>query len=169
MAKGNFLNILFLTSEAIPFAKTGGLGDVGGILPKVLAKTENVSLIMPDYMTETIKKLKTIQIDSFSVQIGDEAFPVIVNKAEISRHFFVFFISYERFFGREFLYGDSSGDYPDNFIRFLFFQKAVVEFISRNFLHFDIIHCNDWQTALMPMFVKLETRSAIFKKTKVVF
>jgi starch synthase len=169
MAKGNFLNILFLTSEAIPFAKTGGLGDVCGILPKVLAKTENVSLIMPDYMTESIKKLKTVQIDNFSVQIGDEAFPVIVNKAEISRHFFVFFISYERFFGREFLYGDSSGDYPDNFIRFLFFQKAVLEFISRNFLHFDIIHCNDWQTALMPMFVKLETRSAIFNKTKVVF
>jgi starch synthase len=163
------LKILFISSEAIPFAKTGGLGDVGGILPKVLAEKENVSLFLPDYMTENIKKLSATPIDSFPVHIGSEKFPAIIKKADISARFSVYFVSYEYFFARKFLYGDSLGDYPDNFIRFLFFQLAALEFIYKNRLHFDIIHCNDWQTAMIPLFVKLESRSAFFKKTKVVF
>jgi starch synthase len=163
------LNILFLTSEAVPFAKTGGLGDVSGVLPKVLAKSEKVSLMMPDYMTEGINKLQPTQVDEFTVQIGAESFPTIIKKADIFPGFSVFFISNERFFGRESLYGDSSGDYSDNFVRFLFFQKAVLAFILKHRLHFDIIHCNDWQTALIPMFVRLESQSLLFKKTKTVF
>ena len=62
-----------------------------------------------------------------------------------------------------------SADYADNFIRYLFFQKAVLEFIRRNELHFDIIHCNDWQTAMVPLFMKLEPQAALFKGTKTVF
>ena len=163
------MNILFFTSEAIPFAKTGGLGDVGGLLPKALAESEKVSLIMPDYMTENIKKTKATPIESISLQIGAEIFSATVKKAIISPNFSVFFISNEHFFGREFLYGDSSGDYPDNFVRFLFFQLAALEFIRKNHLHFDIVHCNDWQTALIPLLLKSKYRSTVFEKTKTVF
>jgi len=163
------LNILFFTSEATPFAKTGGLGDVGGLLPKALAASEKVFLIMPDYMTENIIKIKATPIESFSVQIGSETFSAIVKKAIISPNFTVFFVSNEHFFAREFLYGDSSGDYPDNFVRFLFFQLAAMEFVNKNHLHFDIFHCNDWQTAMIPLFLKLNYQSALFEKTKVVF
>lgn len=163
------MNILFLTSEAIPFAKTGGLGDVGGLLPKALAGSEKVFLFMPDYMTDSLKKLNAPAVDSFSLQIGKATFSATIKKASVSPNFSAFFVSHERFFAREFLYGDSSGDYPDNFIRFLFFQLVVLEFIRKNRLHFDIIHCNDWQTAMIPLFVKLKPHAAFFKKSKVVF
>ena len=142
---------------------------MAGLLPKALAESERVFLIMPDYMTDSIKKLKATPLESFSVRIGNETFSAVIKKAIVSPTFTAFFISNERFFGREFLYGDDSGDYPDNFVRFLFFQLAALEFIRKNHLHFDIFHCNDWQTALIPLLVKLESRSGLFKKTKVVF
>ncbi len=167
--RGILLNILFFTSEAIPFAKTGGLGDVGGLLSKALAEYERVVLVMPDYMTDAIERLHATIVDNFSVQIGGETFSATIKKAIVSPNFFVLFISNEPFFAREFLYGDGSGDYPDNFIRFLFFQKAALEYVKKNSLIFDIIHCNDWQTAMIPLFVKLEKRSSIFSKTKIVF
>lgn len=163
------MNILFFTSEAIPFAKTGGLGDVAGLLPKALAEHERVVLVMPDYMTAAIRQLKARVIDDFYVQIGGKTFSATIKEAVLSPTFSVLFIANEHFFAREFLYGDGSGDYPDNFSRFLFFQKAALAHIRKNNLVFDIIHCNDWQTALIPLFVKLETRSALFKQTKVVF
>lgn len=120
-------------------------------------------------MTDSIKKLKATPIESFSLQIGSETFSAIIKKTIVSPNLSVYFVANERFFAREFLYGDGSGDYPDNFIRFLFFQLAALEFINKTHLPFDIFHCNDWQTALIPLFVKLESRSALFKKTKVVF
>jgi starch synthase len=163
------LNILFLTSEAVPFAKTGGLGDVSGVLPRVLAKSENVSLMMPDYMTENIRKAQPAWVDEFSISIGAETYPVAIKKAEITNNFSVFFVSHEGFFGREFLYGDAAGDYSDNFLRFLFFQKASLAFVGRQGLHFDVIHCNDWQTALVPLYLRLESRSHLWAGTKSVF
>ena len=163
------MNILFITSEAVPFAKTGGLGDVAGVLPRALAASETVSLAMPDYMTENIRMLRPAQVDEFTLQIGAEIYPVVIKKAEISKNFSVFFVANERFFGREFLYGDAAGDYPDNFLRFLFFQKAVLAFIGRRGLHFDVIHCNDWQTALVPLYVKSGSPPSLFSGTKTVF
>ncbi len=153
----------------MPFAKTGGLGDVSGILPKVLAKTEKVSVMMPDYMTASIIDLHASQIDAFTVQIGERNFPVSIKKKIISAGLSIFFVSNKEFFGRKFLYGDHSGDYSDNFIRFFFFQQTVLAFAIRNGLNFDIIHCNDWQTAMIPLLIKLESNSAFFKKTKTVF
>ncbi len=163
------MNILFLTSEAVPFAKTGGLGDVSGVLPKVLAKSEDVSLMLPDYMTESIARLQPAPIAEFALRIGTEIYPAVIKKAEISKKFSLYFIANERFFGREFLYGDAAGDYADNFLRFLFFQKAAMAFVGEHGLHFDLIHCNDWQTALVPLYVKLASRSSSFSRTKTVF
>jgi starch synthase len=163
------LNILFLTSEAVPFAKTGGLGDVAGVLPKVLARSETVSLMMPDYMTENINKLQPAKVAEFTVKIGTEVYPVIIKRADISKGLSVFFVSHEGFFGREFLYGDASGDYADNFVRFLFFQKAVLAFVGKHGLHYDVIHCNDWQTAMVPLYIKLGSCSLLFAGTKSVF
>jgi starch synthase len=163
------LNILFVASEAVPFAKTGGLADVAGVLPKVLANSEMVSLMIPEYMTDEIRGLSLKIIDSFPIQIGAQFFQASIKKAEISPRFQVYFISQEFFFARKYLYGDSSGEYPDNFLRFLFFQKAVVEFIHRWELFFNIIHCHDWQTALIPLLIKSPSIPSFLQKTKIVF
>jgi starch synthase len=163
------LDILFVATEAVPFAKTGGLADVAGILPKVLAKSEMVSLIIPEYMTEQIRGFSLETVDSFPIQIGSQYFQAKIKKAIISPCFIVYFVSEEFFFAREFLYGDSSGEYPDNFLRFLFFQKAIVEFIRRREICFDIIHCHDWQTALIPLLIRLTSPAPFLLKTKFVF
>ena len=169
MHEGIFLNILFITPEAIPFAKTGGLGDVGGLLPLALARSEKVCLFMPDYMTESIKKIGAIQIDSISLRLGGVSYEAVIKKAVITHDFTVFFVANEHFFGRKSLYGDEHGDYPDNFIRFLFFQLVILEFIVNNRLQFDIIHCNDWQTAMIPLFMRLGSHARFFKSSKAVF
>jgi starch synthase len=168
-SRGEKLDILFVAPEAVPFAKTGGLADVAGILPKVLANSEMVSLIIPEYMTEKIRGLSMEIVDSFPIQIGSRSFQAKITKVKISPRFIVYFVSQELFFAREFLYGDSFGEYPDNFLRFLFFQKAIVEFIRRREIFFDIIHCHDWQTALIPLLIKVPSIPSFLQKTKIVF
>jgi len=163
------LDILHIASEAVPFAKTGGLADVAGVLPQVLAKNATVSLMLPEYLTENIRGLALENIDSFSIRIGSRSFQAEIKKIRLSSRLSVYFISNEFFFAREFLYGDAHGEYADNFQRFLFFQKAVVEFICRRELFFDIIHCHDWQTALVPLVFKSPALPYFLAKTKFVF
>ncbi|MCU0235525.1 MAG: glycogen synthase GlgA [Acidobacteria bacterium] len=163
------MNILYLSSEAVPFAKTGGLGDVAGVLPRLLAQSANVSLMLPDYMTESIKGSGALVVDRFPLTVGTQDFEAVVKKTVCAPGFSVYFIANDLLFGREGLYGDAAGDYGDNFIRFLFFQKAVMEHVRREQLSFDIIHCNDWQTALVPLFVNMEPRPESLRRVKTVF
>jgi starch synthase len=151
------VNILFVASEAVPFAKTGGLADVAGILPRIMAKTETVFLFIPDYQTEPIERTAALIVDRFSVKIGNRNYPALIKRKNIDKNFHLFFVSQELFFARKFLYGDSSGDYPDNFYRFLFFQLAIVEFVKRNKMSFDVVQLNDWQTALIPLLLKMQS------------
>ncbi|MCX6557922.1 MAG: glycogen/starch synthase [Candidatus Aminicenantes bacterium] len=163
------MNILFVASEAVPFAKTGGLADVVGILPRVMAAKQTVSLIIPEYSTEGIRGLELRTIDSFTLAIGSRLFQATIKKADMAPRFTVYFVAQEAFFAREFLYGDSGGDYPDNFLRFFFFQKAVVEFVQRRKLFFDVIHSHDWQAALIPLLVKLPSAPPFLQKSKTIF
>jgi starch synthase len=163
------LDILFIAAEAVPYAKTGGLADVAGILPRALASSATVSLMIPEYQTETIKGLALETVDSFPIQIGAQTIAAKIKKIKLSPSFSIYFISQELYFGRKFLYGDAHGEYPDNFQRFLFFQKAVVEFIRRQEMFFDIIHCHDWQTALIPLLIKSSSPLPFLLKTRIVF
>jgi len=163
------LDILFIAAEAVPFAKTGGLADVAGVLPQVLAATETVSLMVPEYLTEKIRGLAAETVDAFTIQIGRRSFQAQIKKARISPRYNAYFVSHDHFFAREFLYGDAQGDYPDNFQRFLFFQKAIVEFLRRQEMSFHIIHCHDWQTALIPLLIQFPSVSPFMQKTRTVF
>ena len=163
------MDILFIASEAVPFAKTGGLADVAGILPQALAHSATVSLMIPEYLTEKIRGLTLETVDSFPVQIGSQVFQAGIKKTSLSPRLSVYFVSQELFFARKSLYGDAHGEYPDNFQRFLFFQKAVVGFMRRQEIHFDIIHCHDWQAALIPLLIKVPSMPSFLLKTKVVF
>ncbi len=153
----------------MPFAKTGGLADVSGVMPRVMAGSENVTLMMPDYMTESIRRSRPAAVDEFLIWFGAKSFPVTIKTASVSPGFPIVFVANENLFGRKSLYGDQSGDYPDNFARFYIFQKAALEYIRRQGLCFDIIHCNDWQTAMIPLFLRTDSPTALFEKTKIVF
>lgn len=163
------MTILYLSSEAVPFAKTGGLGDVAGTLPRALSASETVMLLMPGYKTDAIRRSQAVIVDEFTLAIGSLTYAAVVRKLDVSPSFSACFIHNEHFFGRGGLYGDESGDYPDNFARFLFFQRAALEYVRRSGLQADILHCNDWQTAFVPLLARSGEYAASFAKSRSVF
>ncbi len=151
--------VAYVSPEVVPFAKTGGLADVAGALPKALAKTGNVvKVFMPLYKQVDIGKHAILSLETgLSVKVNglDEAFDILNVRDEESGCEF-YFIKHDKYFDRDGLYVDpeTTKDYEDNDIRFIFFTTAVME--SLKILEFkpDIIHCNDWQSALIPAYLK---------------
>jgi starch synthase len=137
------VNVVFCSSEVYPFAKTGGLGDVCGSLPLALEKLDvNVVVILPGYRC-----------------VGQAGHPIEPLEAQISRavlgsHIPVYFIDRQDYFDREGLYGDQSGDYKDNLERFGYFCAQALNVLEQVGFQPDIVHCHDWQTALIPVLLK---------------
>ena len=148
------MNILFVASEVAGFAKSGGLADVASALPKTLKKLKhNVKVVMPRYYSIDKSKLKSI--GSMAVPMGIwgtfwcEVFTTKMDKVD------VYFIDYEKYFGRSGLYNDENGySYIDNDERFVFLSKAAFEVANKLNFKVDVIHANDWHTALMPLMLK---------------
>ncbi len=165
------MKILLVSSEVAPFAKTGGLADVAGSLPSALKSLGCDVKVFTPYYRETkkgdfnIKKIGTVPLGT--VPIFSDPFSLYhCKKGRVD----FYFIEREEFFNRDFLYGTASGDYPDNAVRFAFFANAVLR--SAQTLNFkpDIIHCNDWQTALIPFYLKYKLKDLdFFKDTKALF
>jgi len=147
------MKILFVASEGLPYSKTGGLADVVEALPKALrAIGHDVAVLLPRYHAN---ESQSTLISSVTVGLGDTVrFPAIAEAAPVDgvRYFFV---DDPPFFDRPELYGDSSGDYPDNAERFAEFSRVAVEFMKRVWLP-DVVHCHDWQTALVPVLLRTQ-------------
>jgi starch synthase len=145
------LKILFVASEGLPFSKTGGLADVIEALPKALiALGHEVAVVLPRYRGT---KADTVLIPSVTIPLGHRLrFPSIVDGGELHgvRYFFVDDPAY---FDRDGLYGGISGDFPDNAERFSEFSRAAIE-IAKHLWPADVIHCHDWQTALVPVLLR---------------
>jgi len=165
------LSILIISSEAAPYAKTGGLADVAGSLPISLkALGHDVRVILP-YYHETKKNFPGLKpiLEGIPVKIGklNTAFTLYHdNRQGVD----FYFIDKKAYYDRKCLYGTPSGDYPDNAVRFAFFCKAVLS--SARALDFkpDIIHSNDWQSALVPFYLKIELKDdPFFRRAKSVF
>jgi starch synthase len=151
------MNVMIVSPEAVPFAKTGGLADVAGALPKYLGKLGvNASLVMPLYpnVAQGGEKLTKLP-PAIRVPIGDKIF-----EGSIWQSFLpdtkvpVYFIDQKDFFNRPELYGTKGKDYPDNCQRFIFLCRATLELIKSLGLKVDVLHANDWQTGLLPVYVK---------------
>ena len=147
------MKIVFAASEAAPFLKTGGLGDVAEALPKALSeqKGNEVCVFLPYY--KKIKEnpdIKTEFVKSFAVNLAWRAQHVGVFKLKsLKRKLKIYFIDNEYYFGgRDSVYGDG-----DDGERFAYFSKAILESLVELNLRPDVIHCNDWQTALIPNFL----------------
>ena len=151
------LKILLVSSECVPFAKSGGLGDVAGALPGFLKKLRHdVRVVIPMYSFIDSKKYKiNVAIESMSVQMGNEHIACSVNKTTLPGNVSVYFIVYEPYFGRPNIYHDNFfNDYPDNPKRFTFLSKAALQLCHELKFSPDIIHANDWHTAILPAYLK---------------
>jgi len=151
------LNILLVSSECVPFAKTGGLGDVTGALPRFLQKLgHNIIVVIPLYSYIDSKKHDiNVTIDKMNVKMGHEAINCSVHKTTIPENVPVYFIDYEPFFGRSNIYHDNYfNDYPDNPKRFSFLSKAALQLCHELSFIPDIVHANDWHTAILPAYLK---------------
>ncbi len=149
------MNVIMAAPEAFPYAKTGGLADMAGTLAKELSRLKiNVLLIMPFY--RVVKESITPEDlgKSFAVEIGGERISGRLYRDGKNRNPGAVFIGCDKFYDRPELYGTPSGDYPDNAQRFIFFARAVFE--AARLLDFrpDVIHCHDWQTGLVPLYLR---------------
>ncbi len=155
------MRILFAASEAYPFVSTGGLAGVTGSLPKALEDAgHDVSIIMPLYRDiEKIKDFRWVSGD-FSTSAG-ETFGLaesVIPGTSIP----AYFVSKDEYFHRPGIYGpDNSSVFDDNAVRFSFFCRAVVAFHENLKKPPDIIHCHDWQTGLIPAYLRNSIRPAV--------
>ncbi|NTV52175.1 MAG: glycogen synthase GlgA [Candidatus Firestonebacteria bacterium] len=151
------MKILFPVSEAVPFAKTGGLADVAGTLPQALARLgHEVYTVLPLYrhVRNTGVGLNSTRL-KLSVPLGNQVLSAEVWEAQTpSNGVHQYFIQYDPFFDRAELYHNAEGDYRDNDQRFTFFCRAVMELGITLGQSWDIIHCHDWHTGLIPVYLK---------------
>ena len=154
------MKILIVSPEIYPLAKTGGLADVAGALSRTLAAAgAEVALAMPAYQSVLQSGLPIEKTGmELETPLGTERINGTVLKMRLAEALPVFLIKADRFFQRDGLYGASRGDYPDNLERFTFFSKAVLALAGR-LAPWDVIHCNDWQSALIPVFKTLRAES----------
>lgn len=149
------MKILFSATEAYPFIRTGGLGDVIGALSKELSKLgEDVRVIIPKYkgIKEDLKN-KINYIKHIFVDVGWRHQYCGIEELKVNNVQF-YFIDNEYYFNRDNLYG-----YYDDAERFAFYDRAVLEVLKAINWYPDIIHCNDWQCGMIPVLYKLEYRN----------
>jgi len=152
-------------SEAIPFAKTGGLADVLGALPKALTRFgHSVDTVIPRYRGVTAGR----QCPPVRVALGGQ-----VDDAQIWEHVSdglrTIFVGHSAYFDREYLYGFAGRDYPDNPERFAFFCQAALNWAAASGGDYDVIHAHDWQTGLVPVLLKRAEAGRRIARTPTVF
>jgi starch synthase len=145
------MRILFVASEGLPFSKTGGLADVVEALPKSLVEQgHDVAVVLPRYRTT---RIKNVVIKSLTVPMGTSLrFPAIADGGKLAGVQY-FFVDDPQYFDRDQLYGVGARDYPDNAERFAEFARASIELAKQLWLP-DVIHCHDWQSALVPVLLR---------------
>ena len=153
---GFFMKILFVTSEVTPYSKTGGLADVSAGLPQALADLGvQVKVISPRYRSVAESGFPFTALKSpLHVPFRDHDFSDRLYVHRIKPELSYYFIRRDEFFDRTFLYGTPERVYFDNADRFIFFSRAVLTACRLLRFHPDIIHCNDWPSALIPAMLK---------------
>jgi starch synthase len=153
------VNILLATSEAVPFAKTGGLADVCGALPVELTRLgHQAAVILPAYRHVYYcgQPIEPLGID-FIVPIGSKMVAGHLLRSTMpDGRTPVYLVEQDQYYDRDELYSVGGKDYIDNCERFVFFSRAVMEAIRLLDLEVDVLHANDWQTGLTPAYLKIE-------------
>jgi len=164
------VRVVFVAPEGVPFSKTGGLADVVGALPKALAKLgHKLEVVLPRYrMTKPGKPESRMQSLTLPLSAGFKF--ASVQNAGIAGKVQTFLVECPSIFDRAGMYQERGEDYPDNAMRFAAFSLAALELMKRSATPPDIIHCHDWQTALVPIYLRnLYQDDDFFRNTSVVF
>jgi len=152
------VRILFVSAEVVPFAKTGGLADVAGAIPSALRALGNdVAVIMPYYQSARQKFADRVADTGLrlSAPLGAETHTAALLRTTLpGSDVPVYLVDHPPFYDRPQLYGTPAGDYPDNAERFIFFSRAVLAATRALNWAPDIYHCNDWQAALVPVYLR---------------
>lgn len=150
------MRILQLASEAVPFAKTGGLGDVVGALTRHLALAgHSVDLILPYYRSVAAvhsNRAKGPVLRFAPSELGTVGEGSLVSGPELGGAR-TWFVDMPELFDRDGLYGTAGEDHPDNLLRFAAFVRAALLSVDRLDMGPDVVHCHDWQTALAPVWL----------------
>ncbi len=149
------VRVCFVSSEVVPFAKTGGLADVSGALPKYLAANGcEVRVFMPLYSSIDLSRYTAYRVDflqNISIRFGTRDLTFSVLTADLPHsNAAVYFIDAPSMFHRGSIYTDDR----DEHLRFAVFSRAVIESCQRMGWSPDVMHCNDWQSSLIPLYLK---------------
>ena len=162
------MNILMITSEVVPFSKSGGLADVAGALSSALANLGNkVSILMPAYGFIDLKEFSS-PIATFDVELNCQKEKVIIVKKTVNNVDYLALV-HPLFTERKGIYGDTSfSPYSDNFERYMLLAKAVLPLCKKIKLKVDILHAHDWTAGFVPYLLK-KSKDKYFSKCKSVF
>ncbi|MCG8333423.1 MAG: glycogen synthase [Proteobacteria bacterium] len=162
--------IYMVSSEAVPYIQTGGLGDVVGTLAKQLTlKGHKVTLVLPFYKSIKARErefaLKPLS-KPLTVKMGNRSLESKIWRTSPETNLNIYFIEYNDFFDRNDLYGEAGEEYKDNGRRFAFFSKAALDLSIHLKVKPDVIHINDWQTSLIAYYLKTWFwKEPLFKNT----
>lgn len=153
------MNLLFATSEAAPFCKTGGLGDVCGSLPVELSNLGHQATMVLPAFRQALNSGEPIESTGveFTVSIGRKQVTGRFLKSRLpGSDVTVYLVEQPEYFDRAELYWENGSDYKDNCERFVFYCRAVLEAATAFDLDIDLVHCHDWTTGLIPAYLKTE-------------
>lgn len=148
------MKILMAASEANPYAKTGGLADVVGALPFSLSERgEEVAVVMPLYAGSAAQTKAAERVyDRMPIHLDDSLYACEIRRI-VDRSVTFYFVNCPELYDRPALYGEAGKDYPDNDIRFGVLSHAVLG-VVRSLFRPQLVHCHDWQTALVPVLMR---------------
>ena len=159
MVEAAAMEILFVTTELAPFVKVGGLADVSAALPKTLkALGHKVTIVMPRFPAfEEAGLLLARRLTPITVELGGKSHEVTVFDGRLATQVDLVLLDVPGFFDRPSVYGERGEDYPDNAMRFAVLSRAVAEIVkqrSEGGTPADLVHLNDWPTALVAKYLK---------------
>lgn len=170
------LRILYVASEINPFLKTSGVAEFVRKLPQAMQeKGMEIRILVPRFGTINERKNRlheVVRLSGINISIGDDEKPLIIKVASIpNAKLQVYFIDNEDYFHRKSVFHDKNNNFfEDNDERSIFFCKGVLETVKKLGWAPDIVHCNDWMTSLIPLYLKTTYKNdPLFKHTKTVF
>jgi starch synthase len=171
------LKILYVTAEIDPFLKVSSAADFIRLLPqKLQEKGHEIRILMPKFgvINERRNRLhEVVRLSGINIRVGDEEKPLTIKVASIpNAKLQVYFLDNEDYFQRKSVLVDpvSNAFHKDNDERAIFFCKGVIETVKKLGWQPDIIHCHDWMTSFIPLYLKTHYKDdPMFKNTKVVF